>query len=55
MECRAHWTLELGFNEDPCRVHVAHAAEHLAQIHRISPLLPKNKKSLHAEHQEQTS
>jgi len=42
VENQLHWTLDVGFNEDQCRVRVANAAENLARIRRISLLLLKN-------------
>jgi len=40
-----HWTLDVSFNEDQCRVRVANAAENLARIRRISLLLLKNERT----------
>ena len=45
VENELHWTLDVSFNEDQCRVRVANAAENLARIRRISLLLLKNDKT----------
>jgi predicted transposase YbfD/YdcC len=45
VENSLHWTLDVCFNEDQCRVRVAHAAENLARIRRISLLLLKQEKT----------
>ena len=45
VENQLHWTLDVSFNEDQCRVRVANAAENLARIRRISLLLLKNDKT----------
>jgi len=45
VENKLHWTLDVSFNEDQCRVRVANAAENLARIRRISLLLLKNEKT----------
>lgn len=45
VENQLHWTLDVSFNEDQCRVRVANAAENLARIRRISLLLLKNEKT----------
>lgn len=45
VENELHWTLDVSFNEDQCRVRVANAAENLARIRRISLLLLKNEKT----------
>ena len=42
VENQLHWTLDVSFNEDQCRVRVANAAENLARIRRISLVLLKN-------------
>jgi len=45
VENQLHWTLDVCFNEDQCRVRVENAAENLARIRRISLLLLKNDKT----------
>jgi len=45
VENELHWTLDVGFNEDQCRVRIENAAENLARIRRISLLLLKNDKT----------
>jgi len=45
VENELHWTLDVSFNEDQCRVRVANAAENLARIRRISLLLLKKEKT----------
>lgn len=45
VENELHWTLDVSFNEDQCRVRVENAAENLARIRRISLLLLKNEKT----------
>jgi predicted transposase YbfD/YdcC len=45
VENQLHWTLDVSFNEDQCRVGVANAAENLARIRRISLVLLKNEKT----------
>ena len=45
VENQLHWTLDVSFNEDQCRVRVANAAENLARIRRIGLLLLKNEKT----------
>lgn len=45
VENSLHWTLDVCFNEDPCRVRVANAAQNLARIRRISLLLLKQEKT----------
>ena len=42
VENELHWTLDVSFNEDQCRVRVANAAENLSRIRRITLLLLKN-------------
>lgn len=42
VENELHWTLDVSFNEDQCRVRIKNAAENLARIRRISLLLLKN-------------
>jgi len=42
VENELHWTLDVSFNEDQCRVRIENAAENLARIRRISLLLLKN-------------
>jgi len=42
VENELHWTLDVSFNEDQCRLRVANAAENLSRIRRISLLLLKN-------------
>lgn len=45
VENELHWTLDVCFNEDQCRVRIENAAENLARIRRISLLLLKNDKT----------
>lgn len=45
VENQLHWTLDVSFNEDQCRVRIANAAENLARIRRISLVLLKNEKT----------
>lgn len=45
VENELHWTLDVSFNEDQCRVRIKNAAENLARIRRISLLLLKNEKT----------
>lgn len=45
MENSLHWTLDVCFNEDQCRVRVANAAENLARILPFSRLLLKQEKT----------
>jgi predicted transposase YbfD/YdcC len=45
VENSLHWTLDVGFHEDQCRVRVANAAENLARIRRISLILLKQEKT----------
>jgi predicted transposase YbfD/YdcC len=45
VENQLHWTLDVCFNEDQCRVRIANAAENLARIRRISLLLLKQDKT----------
>ena len=45
VENALHWTLDVCFNEDQCRVRIANAAENLARIRRISLILLKNDKT----------
>ena len=40
-----HGTLAVSFNEDPCRVRIANAAENLARIRRIRLILRKQEKT----------
>jgi len=42
VENQLHWTLDVSFNEDQCRVRVENAAENLSRIRRISLILLKN-------------
>jgi len=42
VENELHWTLDVSFDEDPCRVRVENAAENLSRIPRITLLLLKN-------------
>ena len=42
VENELHWTLDVSFNEDQCRVRGANAAENLSRIRRITLLLLKN-------------
>ena len=43
VENELHWTLDVSFNEDQCRVRIENAAENLARIRRISLLLKNDK------------
>ncbi|MCK5783217.1 MAG: ISAs1 family transposase [Desulfobacterales bacterium] len=45
VENELHWTLDVSFNEDQCRVRIENAAENLARIRRIALLLLKNDKT----------
>ena len=45
VENQLHWTLDVSFNEDQCRVRVKNAPENLARIRRISLLLLKKEKT----------
>jgi predicted transposase YbfD/YdcC len=45
IENELHWTLDVSFNEDQCRVRIENAAENLARIRRISLILLKNDKT----------
>ncbi len=45
VENQLHWTLDVSFNEDQCRVRIENAAENLARIRRISLILLKQEKS----------
>jgi predicted transposase YbfD/YdcC len=45
VENQLHWTLDVCFNEDQCRLRVANAAENLSRIRRISLILLKREKS----------
>lgn len=45
VENELHWTLDVSFNEDQCRVRIANAAENLARIRRISLILLKQEKT----------
>ena len=45
VENQLHWTLDVSFDEDQCRVRIENAAENLARIRRISLLLLKNDKT----------
>jgi predicted transposase YbfD/YdcC len=42
VENQLHWTLDVSFNEDQCRVRIENAAENLSRIRRISLILLKN-------------
>jgi predicted transposase YbfD/YdcC len=42
VENELHWTLDVSFNEDQCRVRVENAAENLSRIRRISLIVLKN-------------
>ena len=41
-----HWTLDVGFGEDDCRVRVKNAAENLSRVRRIALMLLKKDKSV---------
>lgn len=45
VENQLHWTLDVCFHEDQCRVRIANAAENLARIRRISLLLLQQEKT----------
>ena len=45
VENELHWTLDVSFNEDQCRVRIENAAENLCRIRRISLILLKNDKT----------
>ena len=45
VENELHWTLDVCFNEDQCRVRTENAAENLSRIRRISLILLKNDKT----------
>jgi len=45
VENELHWTLDVAFNEDGCRVRVANAAENLARVRRIALMLLKQEKT----------
>ncbi|OHB63443.1 MAG: hypothetical protein A2Y76_13490 [Planctomycetes bacterium RBG_13_60_9] len=45
VENELHWTLDVSFNEDQCRVRIENAAESLSRIRRISLLLLKQEKT----------
>jgi len=45
VENELHWTLDVSFNEDQCRVRIDNAAENLARIRRISLILLKQETS----------
>ena len=42
VENELHWTLDVSFNEDQCRVRIENAVENLSRIRRISLILLKN-------------
>ena len=42
VENELHWTLDVSFNEDQCRVRIENAAKNLCRIRRISLILLKN-------------
>ena len=41
VENQLHWTLDVSFNEDQCRVRIENAAENLARLRRVSLILLK--------------
>jgi len=45
VENELHWTLDVCFNEDQCRIRIENAAENLARIRRITLLLLKSDKT----------
>ncbi len=45
IENELHWTLDVCFNEDSCRIRTENAAENLARIRRISHMMLKNEKT----------
>lgn len=46
IEINLHWSLDVSFNEDLCRVRIGHAAQNLATIRRIALNLLKQEKTL---------
>jgi predicted transposase YbfD/YdcC len=48
VENELHWTLDVAFREDDCRVRVQHAAENLARIRRLALSLLKQDKTTKA-------
>jgi len=45
VENELHWTLDVCFNEDSCRVRTQNAAENLARVRRIAHMMLKNEKT----------
>jgi len=45
VENELHWTLDVCFNEDSCRVRAANAAENLARMRRVTLMLLKSEKT----------
>lgn len=45
VENSLHWTLDVSFNEDQCRVRIDNASENLSRVRRISLILLKNEKT----------
>jgi predicted transposase YbfD/YdcC len=45
VENQLHWTLDVSFDEDQCRVRIENAAENLARIRRICLILLKQEKT----------
>ncbi len=43
-----HWTLDVGFNEDQCRIREGHAAENFSRLRRIALNLLKKEKTVKA-------
>ena len=45
VENELHWTLDVAFNEDACRIRVENAAENLSRVRRIGLMLLKQEKT----------
>ena len=45
VENKLHWTLDISFREDDCRVRIGHAAENMAVLRHIALNLLKKEKS----------
>lgn len=48
VENQLHWSLDVAFGEDACRVRMGHAAEHLSRIRRIALALLKRETTFKA-------
>jgi len=48
IENRLHWSLDVTFHEDACRVRVGHSAEHLARFRRLALSLLKQENTFKA-------